>query len=89
MNGPGLDLHPLGTLLLNCRHIMSRFGSCSLSHVHRERNMMADCLAKKSIDQEIGICRLISVPDFAIPTLLDDMTGFARPRSMGAASSSS
>lgn len=68
---------------------MNQFGSCSLSHVHRERNMLADWLAKKSIDQEIEICRLPTAPDFAISTLLDDMTGFAKPRSMGAASSSS
>ena len=60
--------------------------SCSVTHIHRERNMAADCLGKRSIDHEIGICRLHYVPDFAIAVLLDDIAGFARPRAITAAS---
>lgn len=52
-------------------------GSCILNHVHREKNMVADCLAKKIVDQDIGICRLLSAPDFVISTMLDDIAGFS------------
>ena len=86
LHGSDLELHPLGTLLLNCNHIIRSFMSCSVTHIHRERNMAADCLAKRSIDHEIGICRLHSIPDFAIAVLLDDIAGFARPRAITAAS---
>jgi hypothetical protein len=80
LNSPELDFHPLGTLLLNCKHIMNWFVSCSLSHIYRERNMVADGLAKRSVDQDLGICMVPSAPDFIIPALLDDIAGVAHPR---------
>lgn len=52
LHGSDLDLHPLGTLLLNCKHIISSFSSCSVTHIQRERNMVAYCLAKRSIDHD-------------------------------------
>lgn len=39
LQSPNLDHHPLGTLLLNCKSIMVSFSSCSIKHVHRERNI--------------------------------------------------
>lgn len=41
--------------------------------------MAANCLAKRSIEHEIGICKLPSAPDFAKATLLDDIAWMARP----------
>lgn len=58
-----LDLHPLGTLLLNCRHILSSFSSCCMTHIHREKNMVADCLAKRSIGHELSMCRFPYAPE--------------------------
>ena len=80
-----LDLHPLGTLLLNCKCIMNSFSSCSVKHIHRERNVVADCLAKRSFNQEIGIFVLPSMPAFAALPILDDINGLAHPRTVSAA----
>lgn len=88
-HGSDLDLHPLETLLLNYKHIMSSFGSCNVTHIHRERNMVANCLANRSVDQEIGICKLPFAPDFVISTVLDDITGLARPRIISVVSTTS
>lgn len=80
-----LDLHPLGTLLLNCKNIMNLFSSCSVKHIHRERNIVADCLAKRSLNQDIGSCVLPSMPTFAAIPILDDINGLVHPRSISAA----
>lgn len=77
-----LDLHPLGTLLANCKTILESFDSCSISHIHRERNMVADCLAKRSLDAEFGLSRLPTMPEFVVNAVIDDMAGFARPRTI-------
>jgi ribonuclease HI len=81
-----LQLHPLGTLLMNCKSIMNNFNHCSVSHIHRERNMVADCLAKKSIDHEFGLCRLTTMPVFVRSSVLDDLGGLVRLRSLRVAS---
>lgn len=80
-----LDLHPLGTLLLNCKSLMASFSSCSLKHIHRERNMAADCLAKRSLDYELGVCLLPTMPNFASHVILDDLNGVIHFRSTYAA----
>ena len=74
-----VDLHPLGTIVLNCKSLISQFVSCSISHIHRERNMAADCLAKRSVEADFGLCRLPDMPEFAAATIMDDMAGRARP----------
>lgn len=53
---------------------MNNFAACSLRHIHREQNMVADCLAKHSLTQDIGLWGSPSVPDFAVTALLDDIT---------------
>lgn len=64
---------------------MNSFISWSVSHIHRERNMIADCFVKQSLAQEIGLCRFSTVPDFAVSAVLDDLTGLVRPRTVRAA----
>jgi ribonuclease HI len=81
-----VKLHPLGTLVTNCLQLMSSFIVCTVNHIHRERNMAADCIAKKSIEQEIGLWKLQTAPEFVAPFILDDMAGLARPRLIKAAS---
>lgn len=53
---------------------MNSFISCSVNHIHRERNMIADCFVKQSLDQDIGLCRFPTVLDFAVSAVLDDLT---------------
>lgn len=43
------------------------------------------CLAKHSLSQDIGLCSLPAVPDFAVNAMLDDLSGLVRPRSVQAA----
>lgn len=50
-----LHLHPLGTLVKNCIQFMNSFRDCRVTHIHRERNMVADCLAKRSVEQGLGL----------------------------------
>lgn len=42
--------------------------------------MVADCIAKKSLEHDLGICTMSSVPAFAIQAVLDDIYGLVRPR---------
>ena len=79
------ELHPLGTLIFNCQQLINSFRTCNLVHIHRGKNRVADCLAKRSIDQEIGMCMLYSAPVFAISSVLDDIAGLATPRLFSAA----
>lgn len=74
------DLHPLATLLDNCHSIMQRFESCSIHHVHREKNVVADILAKDSISSARGTRLLRHPPAHLIPAILDDITGVAQVR---------
>ena len=48
--------------------------------------MVVDCLAKKSIEQEIGLWKLQVVPEFVAFIILDDMAGLARPHMINGAS---
>lgn len=54
-----------------------------MSHIHC--NMVADCLAKGSIDNEVGLCRLSTMPEFAADAVIDDMVGLVRPCVLSAA----
>lgn len=74
-----VELYPLGTLVLKSLQLMSSFKTCNVTHVHRERNMVADYQAKKSIMQEIQLWKLHSAPEFVVLTILDDVAGLARP----------
>lgn len=56
-----------------------------MTHIHGKRNIVANCLAKRSIDREIGICRLPSAPEFANAILLDDITDLTGSRAISAA----
>lgn len=42
--------------------------------------MAADCLVKRSVDNELGLCVLQVMPDFVTSTILDDMAGLVRLR---------
>lgn len=37
--------------------------------------MVADCLAKRSIDQKLGLCNLPIMHEFVTSTVLDDIAG--------------
>lgn len=48
--------------------------------------MVADILAKRSFDQELGLCLLPRMPEFVSSAVPDDLDGLVRPRLVCAAS---
>lgn len=46
--------------------------------------MVVDCLAKRSIANEVGLCRLSTMPEFAADAVIDDKVGLVRPRVLSA-----
>lgn len=82
LHSTDLDLHSLGTLLLNCQNIISYFSSCFISHVHRERNIVADYLPKRNINVDLSLCKLPFMPDVVIDAIMYDMAGLGRPRAV-------
>lgn len=52
---------------------MQKFGSCSLHHVHGERNTVVDILVKDSLSSSRGTVLFRHPPDHIIPAVLDDI----------------
>lgn len=67
---------------------MSQFDSCSLCHVHRERNSVADLLAKDSTNSCYGAVFLRHPPAHIVPAVLDDIAQVGSIISVGLSSSS-
>lgn len=44
------DLHPLRTLLRNCTQLMEYFDHFQIKHIHKEGDIVADLLAKDSVN---------------------------------------
>ncbi|KAL6190151.1 hypothetical protein ACLB2K_036550 [Fragaria x ananassa] len=81
-----MDVHPLGTIVLNCRAMMQHFDFVQIKHIHRERNMVADLLAKNSTLNAKGICIFNEPPDLVTNALLDDIVGVTRCRTVNTSS---
>ncbi|XP_050374546.1 uncharacterized protein LOC126792100 [Argentina anserina] len=52
-----LSLHPLGSLITDCHHLLSSMDNPKINHVFRECNMTADSLAKNSIKYAPGLIK--------------------------------
>ncbi|KAL6198760.1 hypothetical protein ACLB2K_028549 [Fragaria x ananassa] len=81
-----MDVHPLGTIVLNCRAMMQHFDFVQIKHIHRERNMVADLLAKNSTLNAKGICIFNEPPDLVTNALLDDIVEVTRCRTVNTSS---
>ncbi|KAL6130338.1 hypothetical protein ACLB2K_068718 [Fragaria x ananassa] len=57
-----------------------------IKHIHRERNMVADLLAKNSTLNAKGICIFNEPPDLVTNVLLDDIVGVTRCRTVNTSS---
>jgi hypothetical protein len=60
--------------------LFALFDQCQILHIHREGNMVADLLAKESINHSKGICILSRPPAFFSESLFDDILGVSRIR---------
>ncbi|BFG35785.1 hypothetical protein CerSpe_220590 [Prunus speciosa] len=50
--------HPHAALLSSCCEMMNQIGECSIFHVYREKNGVADYLANWSYNFDLGLCVL-------------------------------
>ncbi|PRQ17987.1 putative ribonuclease H-like domain-containing protein [Rosa chinensis] len=75
-----VTLHPMGSLICCCKNLIRNFLCFSLKHIYRESNMVADCLAKESINHDYGIIEFDSPPTHASSAYLDDLDGATRQR---------
>ncbi|PRQ60555.1 hypothetical protein RchiOBHm_Chr1g0382581 [Rosa chinensis] len=73
-------LHPLGSLISCYRTLLGRFNYVSLNHIYRECNMVADCLAKNSINHDYGVIEFADPPPHALQAYLDDLDSVGRSR---------
>ncbi|XP_024158253.1 uncharacterized protein LOC112165811 [Rosa chinensis] len=73
------ELHPLGTLILNCKHLMEQFATIQVSHIHRERHMLVDILAKRCVNFSKHL-HSSKTPVFASEVFLYDIIGVVHPR---------
>ncbi|KAL6130766.1 hypothetical protein ACLB2K_069145 [Fragaria x ananassa] len=80
-------VHPLGSLLDSFSVMMSKLLNVSIKHIFRECNMVADALAKNSINHDLGLISFDVVPAHAIQAVLDDLAGVTRARRTGCYSS--
>ncbi|XP_062021041.1 uncharacterized protein LOC133737520 [Rosa rugosa] len=83
-----VSIHPLGSLIDCCNALIKKFHSFSLKHIYRECNMVADCLAKNSIDHAYGVIEFDAPPIHAANVFLEDFDGATRVRRFGVGHSS-
>lgn len=83
------DLHPLATLIDNCRILMRSFDHWNLHHVHRESNVVVDLLVKDNITCSRGTIFFGHPPAHIVVVVLDNIDGVEKSRSMNLNSSRS
>ncbi|PRQ52155.1 putative ribonuclease H-like domain-containing protein [Rosa chinensis] len=76
------DLHPLKTITDCCQTLQRQLHSCDLKHVYREVNQVADILSKFGLDAEIGVHFMEQPPPQVNSSLLDDLCGSPRIRTI-------
>ncbi|CAL9008694.1 unnamed protein product, partial [Prunus brigantina] len=76
------DLHPLATMLWGCKDYINKNWDCSIHHVYRECNMVADQLADLGSCLELGLSIFQDPPDSIRSFLSDDILGVCRPRAI-------
>ncbi|CAL8168851.1 unnamed protein product [Prunus armeniaca] len=75
-----LTLHPLASLVSSCWQLMQQLEKCSMRHIFREKNSVADRLAAWSYNLDLGICVFDEAPSWIGTSLVEDLLGVSRPR---------
>lgn len=60
--------------------VMEKFDHCSLKHIHKERNVVADILSKGTIFDVVGLHILTQLPTCIDQVLKEDCAGIGRTR---------
>lgn len=72
--------HPQYHLIRSCQAFLNQSWRCSLRHVYREQNCVADSLAKFGLTMDPGCYYFSAPPPPCISLLAEDQSGFTRPR---------
>lgn len=73
----------MAIIISNWHSLMQLFDSCLIQQVHRERNFVADALAKESFDLPRGATFFCSPPSHLACMIYDDIAGADHPRLTG------
>ncbi|CAL2264407.1 unnamed protein product [Prunus armeniaca] len=73
------DLHPLATMLWGCQDYINKNWVCSIHHVYRECNIVADKLAELGSCLELGLSTFHDPPDSIRSFLSEDLLEVCRP----------
>ncbi|BFG30985.1 hypothetical protein CerSpe_172590 [Prunus speciosa] len=76
------DLHPLAVMLWGCQDYTDINWDCSIHHVYRECNMVADGLAKLGSCLDLGMSTFHDPLDSIRSFLNKDLFGVCRPRAI-------
>lgn len=71
--------HPLNSLILNCRCILSKIHNAKLLYVPRYQNCCADILAKDGRKKRLPVTIYHEVPEHLTHTLFKDKENIQRP----------
>ncbi|CAL8999610.1 unnamed protein product, partial [Prunus brigantina] len=72
--------HPFAPLINACCALMKHFDICTLLHIYREGNSVANELANWSYNLDLGILYFDEAPGWIGSLLIDDITGVAKAR---------
>ncbi|CAL2260860.1 unnamed protein product [Prunus armeniaca] len=73
-------LHPLAGIVASCGKLMNQFDSCTVRHIYREKNCVADGLANWSYNMGLGVCYFDFAPSWIGSLVIGDLIGVSRPR---------
>ncbi|ONI33799.1 hypothetical protein PRUPE_1G446500 [Prunus persica] len=76
------DFHPLATMLWGCQAYINKNWVCSIHHVYRECNMVANKLAELSSCLGLGLSTFHDPHDSIRSFLSEDLLGVCRPRAI-------
>ncbi|KAL6188968.1 hypothetical protein ACLB2K_040358 [Fragaria x ananassa] len=74
------NVHPL---LNGCAVMMANLQDVKLMHIFQECNMVADALAKNSINHDLGLISFSDALVHAAQAILDDLAGVTKARRIG------
>ncbi|OMO57247.1 hypothetical protein CCACVL1_25882 [Corchorus capsularis] len=74
------DLHPIGTLIIDCRSLMKQTTCLKLVHCYREANTLADALANFGRLSDDNFSVFNHIPNSIFDVFMDDVMGLSFPR---------
>ncbi|BFG33690.1 hypothetical protein CerSpe_199640 [Prunus speciosa] len=75
-----IKFHPFAGVICSCKDYMEKIDNCVLRHIYREKNCVADCLAKSSYNGDLGVHLYDNAPEWVGRSLADDIAGVHRTR---------